>query len=90
MLRNPPNVSIHIDRLVIDGLPIGRQDGDVFRAALEAQIAEALQAEGVAERLATLSTTPSLRAPRVVAGVGNHPSGMGRSVAQSLTEALGL
>lgn len=90
MSRRSPDVSIHIDRLILDGLPIGFHDVESFREALEAQIASVLGGEGAAERLASLPTSPVLRARAIIAGPRDDASKLGHSVAGSLGEALGL
>ena len=90
MSRRSPDVTIHIDRLVLDGLPIGSHDVESFLEALEARIASVLSGEGAAERLASIPTSPVLRAPSIAAGPRDDASKLGHSVASSLGEALGL
>lgn len=40
-------VNLHIDRLVLDGLPIGAQEGPLVQAAIEAELARLIVAHGV-------------------------------------------
>lgn len=46
-IRNRQSLRLHIERLVLDGLPIQRSQGAVFQSALESELARLLTERGV-------------------------------------------
>lgn len=76
---------IHIERLVLDGLPSSAQ-GPALQAALERELAGLL-----AQRpLTALSSgaMPHLAAPAIKLAAGSRPAQWGRQIAQSLCTGL--
>jgi hypothetical protein len=84
------NVSLHIERLVLDGLELERGHEPLFRAALEAELTRLIAGGGGANHLTTAGTVPRLSAPGIeTAGGGGDPAGLGRQIARSVYDSLG-
>ncbi len=83
------NLNIHIERLVLDGLPIERNQGPVVQAAVEAELSRLLSENGLAADLQTGSALPSINASGIQLASGNSPAHMGRQIAQSIYSGIG-
>jgi hypothetical protein len=78
-------VHVHIERLVLRG--VTSVDRDAVVLALQAEIARQLREPGVAERLATAPSRPTLRPEPRVATAGAQA--LGQAAAQQLVRGLG-
>ena len=83
------NIQLHIERLVLDGLPLTRREGAVVQAAVETELARLLTAEGLPPVLAGGGMTPSLAAPGVSFTPGGDPAALGMQIARSVYGSLG-
>lgn len=80
------NVNLHIERLVLDGLPHG-VDGNAVRAELESRLADLL-AQGATQGAWTQGTAvPALRGA-TVAPPSTRSEGFGEAVAKSVYGAI--
>jgi hypothetical protein len=81
------DVHLHIDRLVLDGVPLASSDVPRFQAALEQELgrlfASVPAAEWSGEAMAHLDARSVHLAP------GGTPQNWGRQVARSLARAIG-
>jgi len=59
------NINIHIDRLVLDGLPGSAHDLPAFQAAIQAEITDLLAAHGIAPQFLTTAAVPYVAAPAI-------------------------
>jgi hypothetical protein len=81
-------VNLHIERLVLDGLPVGRHEGPLIRAAVEAELTRQLGAEGAAARLAVGHGAPLVRTEPIDSAAGGPQrlgAGIGRAVFEGIT-----
>jgi len=77
-----PSVQLHIERLVLEGLPVSRVQGPMVQAAMEAELTRLLSVEG-------LATTASRAEPHVPAGhIHLIPDGGPRSIGQQIGGAV--
>jgi hypothetical protein len=79
-------IRVHIERLVLEGLPISRNDGPAVQAAVEGELARLL-----AGNTPSLSggATPRVSAPAVALGGNDSPAQVGRQIARSVYGGLG-
>ncbi|MGK9169296.1 hypothetical protein KXR53_23480 [Inquilinus limosus] len=77
-------IELHIERLVLDGLPVTAAEGPRVRAAVEAELARLLAAGGLGRDLAAGGALPRLSAPPIHLGRGERPDAIGRAVARSV------
>jgi len=79
-------VQLHIERIVLDGVPLSRAEAAQLRGALEAELARLL-AHG--PRVAWTDTAlHSLRAPALAFGAPVRPLELGRAIAHSVHASL--
>jgi hypothetical protein len=82
-------IELHIERLVLDGLPATDAEGARLRAAVEGELARLLATGGLARELAAGGAVPHLPAPQIGIGPGDRPDALGRAVARSLHAGIG-
>ena len=83
------NIRIHIERLILDGLPITRSQGPLIQAAVEAELARLFNENGMAETLQTSIAVPSVRTNGMQLAPGSNPAQMGAQIAQSVYSGIG-
>jgi hypothetical protein len=83
------NFNLHIERLVLDGLPVSSLQGAAVRAALERELARAFAAGGVPAQWSTGGIVPRLPAPQFNLAPGERPDAIGRHIARSLHRGIG-
>jgi hypothetical protein len=83
------NIDLHIDRLVLEGLPIGAAQGPLVQAAVEAELSRLLTEQGPAARLQSGGALPSLRASPVRLVPGSTPAQVGVQIARSVYGGMG-
>jgi hypothetical protein len=84
-----PNIRVHIERLVLDGLPIERRHGPHVQAALEAELSRLLTENGLTASLQAGGALPGMRANAIQLAPGSSPAQIGQSVAQSVYDSIG-
>lgn len=84
-----PNIHLHIERLILDGLPIERAQGSQVQAAVEAELARLLAENGLESSLAVGGAVPQVRAGAMQLSAGGSPADMGTQIARSVYGGLG-
>ncbi|MFL5801929.1 MAG: hypothetical protein ACJ8CR_09330 [Roseiflexaceae bacterium] len=82
------NIHVHIERLILDGLPIERSQGPHVQAAIEAELARLLTERGLAEQFHAGGALPSIRADAIQLA-GSEPQQLGSQIAQSVYGGIG-
>lgn len=80
------NIHLHIDRLVVDGLPLTPVQARVLRASVESQLAAKFAAEP--PRPGSSSAVPTLSAAPIAWSASSSATENGRHIAHSLHAAL--
>jgi hypothetical protein len=83
------NINLHIERLILDGLPLTHNDGALVRAAVEAELARLLAERGLAPSLQDGGALPSVRADAMQLQAGSTPTQMGQQIAHAVHSSLG-
>lgn len=79
--------SVHVDRLVLDGLKLHRHDAPGLQAALETELARLLAgATPTQRRDVSLASLPAID---LSWQPGSSPDRLGRAIAAALRQALG-
>ncbi|HEY2069703.1 MAG TPA: hypothetical protein VGG48_09140 [Rhizomicrobium sp.] len=81
------NVTLHIERLVLDG--VSATDTPRLRRAVEQELTRLLRHGGIAPHLAGGGATPKLAAPQIRFAAGQSTSGMGRQIARAVYGGIG-
>jgi hypothetical protein len=78
------NINLHIERLVLDGLPIERNQGPHIQAAVEAELTRLLAENGLAGDLQKGGVVSGIRANQIQFAPGSNPTQMGTQIARSV------
>lgn len=87
--RHRMNINLHIERLVLDGLPIEHHHGPLVKAAVEAELSRLLAADGLANSLMSGGAMPSVPAPNIQLASNSSPIQLGQQIAHSLHGGIG-
>lgn len=82
-------IELHIERLVLDGLPLTRADGALVQAAVEAELARLLAEGGLGPGLLAGVALPSLRVDAVQLAAGSSPAQIGQQIGRAVFGGLG-
>ena len=82
------SIKLHIERLVLDGLPVTRSQGPMVQAAVESELARLLAEGGLAQELATGGAVPSVRAD-TICSAERSPARIGRQIAGAVYGGIG-
>jgi hypothetical protein len=82
-------IDLHIERLVLDGLPLTGAEGARVGRAVERELARLLAKPRAADALRRGGTVPDLRAPPFELGAGDRPDAIGRKIARAVHGGLG-
>ena len=83
------NINLHIERLILDGLPITRGQGPLVQAAVETELARLLTERGITSGLQSGGAMPSVRAGGIQLTAENNPTQMGQQIAQAVYGGIG-
>jgi len=81
-------INLHIERLVLDGLPIERTQGSKIRAAVEQELTRLLASGGLSSQLRTGGAIPLLRGRNIKLRKGASPAGVGAKIARAVHEGI--
>jgi hypothetical protein len=83
------NINLHIERLILDGLPLEARDGAAIRAAVEAELARLLTENGELSNRQTGYATPRISADAVQIAAQSDPAQIGQQIAGSIYGSIG-
>ena len=83
------NVNVHIERLVLDGLPITRSQGTIVQAAVEAELARLIVAGELKTDLLGGGARPYASADVIQLTSDNDPRRLGQQIAHSVYGGIG-
>ena len=79
-------IDLHIERLILDGLPLNQREGAVLQNALERELAQLLGRGGIDEL--TGSALPQLPISAIQLSPAGQPAQWGRQIARALHGGL--
>jgi hypothetical protein len=80
-------IQLHIERLVLEGLPLAAAEKPLLRAAMETELTELLRNGALANQKP--ASAAFVRAPAIRVGKDTHPRKLGRTIAHAVNSALG-
>jgi len=83
------NINVHIERLILDGLPMTRSQGTLVQAALETEVARLVATNGLDPELAAGGALPSVKADGIQLTNGSNPTQLGQQVARAVYGGIG-
>src|SRR5262245_3803019 len=85
--RRSNSVSLHIERLVINGVPLGAGQGAQLQLAVQRELARLLQRDSIGPALRG-GAMAELAAPAIQISAPFRPAEVGRQIARSVHESL--
>jgi len=83
------NINLHIERLILDGLPIESLQGPLVQAAVETELGRLLGAGGLHASLKSGIAVPTVRADALSLSPGNNPKQIGQQIARAVYGGIG-
>jgi hypothetical protein len=80
------NINVHIERLILDGLPVTSSQGSLVQAAVEAELMHFLAEQGL--RRSSAGAVPHLSAGSVQVAEDSKPSQLGSQIARAIYGSL--
>jgi hypothetical protein len=81
-------IKLHIERLVLDGLPVERRDGSIVQAAVESELTRLLSSEGLAPSLLSGGAVPHAPGGSIQLTGQSNPTQMGTQIAKAVYGGL--
>jgi hypothetical protein len=82
-------INLHIERLILDGLPVERRQGAAIQTAVESELARLLLAGGLNSELLSGGALPSLRASAIQLTNETGAPHLGAQIAESVYGGIG-
>ncbi len=86
---NNMNVSIHIERLILDGLSLSHTQRPLVQAAVEAELARLVAAQGISPSLQAGGALPSVPVGSIQLTSDGNPRMLGQKIAQAVYGEIG-
>jgi hypothetical protein len=83
------NISLHIERLILDGIAVSPGEGPQLQAAVEVELARLLAEGGLSPALLGGGAVPSVRAGDIQLAGERDAVGLGRQIAGAAYEGIG-
>ena len=83
------NIHVHIERLILDGLPVTTAQGPLVQAAVESEISRLLGADGLSASLRVGGALPSVAGGTIELRSNPGPVDLGKQIATAVSGALG-
>lgn len=82
-------LNIHIECMVLDGLPVTRAQGPRVQKAVERELTRLLGAGGLSRDLRAGGAVPDVRAGGFEVAQHNHSDGLGKQIARAVYGGIG-
>ena len=83
------SIDVHIERLILDGLPITSLQGPQVRAAVEKELARLLAAQGLSAEFRGGIAVPRVSAGAIQIAREIRPARLGQSIARAVHQGIG-
>lgn len=83
------SINLHIERLILEGLPLTRAQSPLVQAAVEAELSRLLSAGGLHSTLQSGIAVPSVRADAMSLNAGSTPKQIGQQIARAVYGGIG-
>jgi hypothetical protein len=82
-------IKVHIERVVLEGLPVGSHDSQRVQQALTAELERLIRAREIPGDLRSGGAVPSVQGVELRLPTHTSPGELGRQIARSVHEGLG-
>jgi len=83
------NITFHIERLILDGLPISSHDAPLVRAAVEAELTRLFTERGIVPSPRASTMVPHARAGSINLAPNVRPAKLGHEIAGAVYKSIG-
>ena len=83
------NIHVHIERLILEGLPVTRNQGPMLQAAVETELARLLATDGLGPELRAGRAVPSVKAGNIQLAGDSSPNWLGQQIARAVHGGIG-
>jgi hypothetical protein len=83
------NINLHIERLVLDGIPLGPGQGPLLQAAVEAELTRLLANRGLSDALQSGGALYNVRTTGIQLANDGNPARLGEQIAGAVYEGIG-
>jgi hypothetical protein len=83
------NIKVHIERLVLEGLPVTAHDGARVQCAVGKELARLIAEGGLSDELCSDGAVPEIRATPFAFAKQSHPTRVARQIARSIYGRVG-
>lgn len=83
------SIHLHIERLVLDGLPISTAERLLLQTAMETELSQLLRANGLSDELRAGAALAQVHVGDVQVGKGSSPKKLGSDIARAVHQGLG-
>jgi hypothetical protein len=83
------NIRVHIERLVLDGLPISHGQGTFVKVAVEAELMRLLAAGGLSPDFQSGGAVPSVKAESMQLSGDSRPADLGQQIGRAVYGGIG-
>lgn len=84
------NINVHIERLILDGLPVESHHKGLVKAAVEVELAGLIAAQGLAPSLLSRGVVPCLSGGLIRLTGESKPGALGTLIAQQVYARINL
>jgi hypothetical protein len=84
-----PNLELHIDRLILDGISLSHAQRPLLQAAVEAELGRLLTKGGLGAEWRSSGAVPSVSTPAIQLSPDGNPTQWGHQIAQSVYQGIG-
>ncbi len=83
------NIDVHIERLILDGVPVAHSQRPLLQAAVEDELARLLVADGLGPELLSSGALPAVRPGGMQLTNDGNPIRLGQQIAQAVYGGIG-
>ena len=83
------NIQLHIERLVLVGLPLSRPQGTVVRTVVERELRGLLSPGQLTSQTARRNALPPMQGGAIQAAISANPAGLGAEIARAVYSSIG-
>ena len=82
------NIQLHVERLVLDGLPISRYEGVLMRGVVERELGRLVGGGALISHLTSATAVPMLSGGKISLA-GDSPQRLGTQIAAAIHSGIG-
>lgn len=83
------NIDLHIERLILDGLPVAEDHSSIVKTAVEAELSRLFQKSGISAEFKSGGAFSSMPRSSIALVPGSNSSFIGRQIAKAVYGGMG-